>query len=103
MADSAAKPVVLWASSCYGAKTREPLVTIHWQDVVQQITPNEARSFAFAIIVAAEASEQDAFLFETVKAKGLSDEQASGLLIEFRSWRERRERGVNNHDDGETL
>lgn len=86
--------VTLWASSGYGANTRQPFVTIHWKDVVQQLSPEKAREFAMSILEAAEAAEQDAFMFEfTQKACDFDDQAAAALLNEYRLWREKRQRG----------
>lgn len=89
--------LVLWASSGYGVKTRKPFVTIHWKDVVEQLSPADARRFALSIIEAAEAADQDAFLFEWVKqVTGIDDAGATRLLIEYREWRAKHE----EHPDG---
>lgn len=83
--------LTLWASSGYGGKTRKPFVSIHWKDVVGQLSPEAARQFALSLIGAAEAAEQDAFVFECGKGSiGASDEGAAVLLREFRKWREKR-------------
>lgn len=79
--------------SLYGAKTKQPLVSLHWQDTAVQLTPAQAREMAGNLVQAAEASEQDAFLFEWSQAAVGCDEQAAARLIEaFRSWRIARER-----------
>ena len=84
-------PVILWASSGYGANTRQPFVTIHWKDVVVQCSPDEARQFASAIIQAAEAAEQDGFMVEfTKESVGFDDAAAAAFLDQYRQWREKR-------------
>ena len=84
--------VTLRASSGYGANTRQPFVTIHWKDVVQQLAPEKAREFALSILEAAEAAEQDAFLVEfTQKACDFDEQSAAALLVEYRLWREQRQ------------
>ena len=90
-ADTKEGRVTLWASSGYGGKSRQPFVSIHWKDVMQQLSLEDARRFARSIYEAAEAAEQDAFIFEWVKeATGADDAGAANLLHEYRRWRERR-------------
>lgn len=90
--DAGAEPqrVTLWASSGYGAKTRKPFVAIHWKDVMEQLSPEEARAFALSVLEAAEAAIQDAFIIEWV-LKTINGDEAAGiaLLREFREWREK--------------
>lgn len=81
----------------YGAKARQPLVQIQVQDVPVQCTPAEARAFAQTLMEAAEAAEQDAFLFEFTRTVVLAshpetegDAAAVKLLQEYREWRARR-------------
>ena len=83
--------LTLWASSGYGANSRQPFVTVHWKDVVVQLSPDDARRFAISIVEAAEAAEQDAFLVEfTKESVGFDDAAAIALLSEYRTWREKR-------------
>jgi len=44
----------VWVSSCYRFKTRKPLVNIHYQDTVLQISAAEARDLAGHLIMVVE-------------------------------------------------
>ena len=70
----------------------EPFVQLLLDDkLIGQFSPEECRDHARAITEAAEAAEQDAFLFDFVKTKlDGSEEQAMAMLIEFRRYREAR-------------
>lgn len=81
----------LWVKSIYGAQARQPFVGLHFQDTVIQLEPEKAREVARMLFEAAEAAEQDAFLFEwAVKDAGVSEGGAASLLHQFRKWREER-------------
>lgn len=80
-------------TSGYGWKHRQPFisVTVGAKDFHVQMSTDEARDLAMNLIQAAEAAEQDAFLFEWAQREvGVNDKQAAGLLSEFRKWREER-------------
>ena len=67
----------------------EPFVQIT-QDgrVLAQLTPGEAAHHAFLILEATEACQSDAFLVAWVTEHvGAGQEQAAGLLDDFRKWR----------------
>jgi hypothetical protein len=58
--------------------------------VVGQLTPAEARAHAYGVLEAAEAAETDAFLFGwVIQHVGAGQEQAAGLLADFRRFRAR--------------
>lgn len=89
---------VIHVSSGFGANTREPFVEIQMEyplDHPLQLHPDEAREFATNLLQAAEAADQDQFIFEFFEnimgegtEKGL---QAGGkALIEFRNFRDER-------------
>jgi len=67
-----------------------PFVQLIMDDkVIGQMTPEEARDHARAITEAAEAAEQDSFLLHFAKSKlGCDVQQAMGLILEFRHYRE---------------
>lgn len=84
----------LWVRSIYGMKARQPLVELHHQDMVIQLDVAAAREVAGNLLQAAEAAEQDAFLFQWSQAQvGCTDEAAVSLLRQFRMWREARREG----------
>lgn len=87
---------VINVTSGYGGNTRRPFVEIHTDKlkVPLQLSPEEARDLAQNILQAAEASEQDAFIFEFHRDLMHGDEKvAATMLIEFRKWRD--EHGQN--------
>lgn len=80
-----------WAQSAYGMRTKQPIVVLHHQDWVLQVSPEEARGIASSILQAAEAAEQDAFLMEWIQRTTGVDELGAGrLVVEYRDWREKR-------------
>lgn len=78
-------------TSGYGGNTREPFVQVEMdypKDHPLQLAPGEARDLAANLLQAAEAAEQDAFIFEFVSKELHAGENAgANILIEFRKWR----------------
>lgn len=71
------------------AFTGEPFITLQWGDQRGQLTVEEARSHAFAILETCEAATSDAFLFKFMRERVKADEQrAAQLLVAFREYRE---------------
>lgn len=82
-------------TSGYGGNTHQPFVEIHTDKLKEpmQISPSEARDLARNLFEAAEASEQDAFIFEFHSGliDGTEQERMSigaNMLIEFRKFRD---------------
>ena len=69
----------------------EPFIQlIRGDQLIGQMSPQDARDHALAMIEAAEAAEQDAFLVWFVKNKLHGDEHmAVSLLVGFCEWREK--------------
>lgn len=81
----------VWVSSIYGYKTKQPLVEIHYQDTMLQISPTEARSLAASLLLCSEATEQDAFLIEWLQqSMSVEISEAAVVLHEYRDWRKKR-------------
>lgn len=85
---------VIHVTSGFGANTREPFVQVEMEypkDHPLQLHPDEARDLAANLLQAAEAADQDAFLFEFVsKELHAGDNAGGGILLEFRKWRSER-------------
>jgi len=81
----------LWHQSGVNLKG-EPFVQLLLDEqIIAQMSPEAARDHGRAITEAAEAAEQDAFLWDWVIHKVGSDEQrAAGLIAEFRRYRAER-------------
>jgi len=61
------------------------------EEIIAQMSPEQARDHARAVTEAAEAAEQDAFLMEFAQRKiGLGFDEAGKLLIAFRQFRAER-------------
>jgi len=60
------KRSVIMVTSGYGGNTRQPFVEIKTDKLKAplQLSPEEARDLALNLLQAAEAAEQDAFIFE---------------------------------------
>jgi 6-phosphogluconate dehydrogenase len=78
----------LWHQSGVN-RAGEPFIQLILGDkVIAQQTPEMAREHAHAVLEAAEAAEQDAFLVHWVKNVLHQDENVAGhILVDFRNWR----------------
>ena len=85
------KDRTLWHQSGVN-KNGEPFIQLLVDDeVICQLTPDEARDHAKNVLEATEASEQDAFMLEFMqKQVGLDVARAMQVIIDFRLWREKR-------------
>ena len=86
--------------SMVSMRTREPMVSIYWPKDVDaaQLTPDKAREFALSVLQAAEAAEQDEFMFTfATKRIGVDEASAAGLINEYRL-----HRGQERGPDGQT-
>jgi len=85
------KDRTLWHQSGVN-KNGEPFIQLLVDDeVICQLTPEEARDHAKNMLEATEASEQDAFMLSFFRDKLGSDAQAAmRIIVEFRKWREAR-------------
>lgn len=82
---------VLWHQSGINAKGEPFIQLLRGTAVIAQMDPEQARDHARAILEAAEASEQDAFIFDWVMNRvGSGQQQAAGLLQDFRQYRRER-------------
>jgi hypothetical protein len=78
----------LWHQSGVSREGEPFIQLILGEKVVAQQSVEQAREHALAILAAAEAAEQDAFLVYWLKTHVGADERAAaGLLKEFRNWR----------------
>jgi hypothetical protein len=78
----------LWHQSGVN-RAGEPFIQlILGEKVIAQQSIEQARDHAHAILEAAEAAEQDAFLVHWLKSCiGADERAAAGLLQDFRNWR----------------
>lgn len=86
----------IMVTSGYGGNTRQPFVELKTDKLKAplQLSPEEARDLAQNILEAAEAAEQDAFMFEYVsKDLNAGERAAAGIISAFRKWRD--EHGQN--------
>jgi len=82
---------VLWHQSGVNPKGEPFVQLIRGDKVIAQMSPEQARDHGHAIIEAAEAAEQDAFIYDWVLNRvGSGQEQAAGLLVDFRKYRSER-------------
>ncbi len=79
---------VLWHQSGVNAEGEPFVQLLLGMRVIAQQSTEQAREHALAMLEAAEASEQDAFLMDFgQKFCGMSLQQAAALVLEFRGWR----------------
>jgi hypothetical protein len=82
---------VLWHQSGINSQGEPFVQLLQGEKVIGQMTPLEAREHAQAILEAAEAAEQDAFIYDWVLNRvGGGMAQAAGLLRDFRQYRRER-------------
>jgi hypothetical protein len=88
MSDDQESGLPLWHQSGVN-RAGEPFIQlILGEKVIAQQSVQQAREHALAILEAAEAAEQDAFLVHWVKKViGGNEAAAAGLLQDFRAWR----------------
>lgn len=84
------KRKTIWVESGYGGNTRQPFVEIKTDKLKEplQLSPKEARDLAQNLLQAAEAAEQDAFIFEFHRDLLGDDRMGASMLVEFRKWRD---------------
>jgi hypothetical protein len=87
MTDKPEEGLPLWHQSGVN-RDGEPFVQLILGDkLVAQQSVQQAREHAMAVLEAAEAAEQDAFLVDWVKRVGADERAAAGLLQDFRNYR----------------
>lgn len=85
------KEHVIWHQSGVNPDGEPFVQLLQDMTVIGQMSPQQAREHGQAIIEAAEAAEQDAFLWDWVINKtGSGKVQAAGLIADFRKYREER-------------
>jgi hypothetical protein len=94
---------VLWHQSGVG-KDGEPFVQLLMGErIICQMDVNQARDHARVVLEAAEAAEQDAFIYDwVINRVGSGQTQALGLLQDFRQYRRERtgkSSGARDHRD----
>jgi len=88
MSDQKLPDDVLWHQSGVNAQGEPFVQLIQGTAVIAQMSCEQARDHGHAILEAAEAAEQDAFIFDWVLNRvGAGASQAAGLLADFRKYR----------------
>jgi hypothetical protein len=83
------KQSVLWHQSGVNKKGEAFVQLFHNDDIICQLTPEQARDHAKNILEAAEASEQDAFMLHFFTTQvGADLQHALQIIVQFRKWRE---------------
>lgn len=88
MSDKSPQNRTLWHQSGV-SPTGEPFIQLLLDEqIIAQLSPEMARDHARAILEAAEAAEQDAFIMAFAQKRiGLDFTQAGRLLMDFRAYR----------------
>ncbi|MGO9893120.1 MAG: hypothetical protein ACLPX8_02760 [Bryobacteraceae bacterium] len=82
---------ILWHQSGINQKGEPFVQLLRGTEIVCQMDTEQARQHAHAILEAAEAAEEDSFIFDWVlNHVGSGKEQAMGLIIDFRKYRAER-------------
>lgn len=86
MSDEKYQP--LWHQSGLNIRGEPFVQLIQGETVIGQMSAEEARAHAQAVLESAEASEQDAFMFDFARHQiGLDDQGAMRLIMAFREYR----------------
>jgi hypothetical protein len=89
------KSVNLSITSIVSARDGKPYVCYSYGDFEAQMTPEEACRHAYYLIEAAQAALCDGFLLEFMRTEiKAPDEHITGLLRDFREFRDRRRQEV---------
>lgn len=84
------KPRVVWVGAIVAENTGEPVVTLSVGDqLIGQLTPDQARGVAIHLLEAADTAKLDAFTLGFFESRGMSRGHAGGFVAEFRRWREK--------------
>ena len=87
MSDEPELPV--YVRSMFGAKSRQPLVTLVVGERMVQMPPTKAREIAMMLLECAEAAQTDGFLIRFLGDRlGIEEARTVQLLAEFRKTRE---------------
>lgn len=79
---------IIWHQSGVNAKGEPFVQLLKGKTVLGQMSPEQARDHGHAILEAAEAAEQDAFIYDWVQRKlEMPPAIAGRLLLEFRQYR----------------
>jgi hypothetical protein len=82
---------VLWHQSGINPKGEPFVQLLRGNTVIGQMSAEEARDHARTILEAAEAAEQDSFMWDwVINRVGTGEQQAAGLLVDFRKFRRER-------------
>lgn len=81
---------VFWVSSMFGAKTRQPLVSITFRDVSVDITPADARAVAYNLLDAAAAADYDGIVWDVMHDVGMDDIETAKMMHLFRTNRDKK-------------
>ena len=85
------KNSIIWHQSGINPKGEPFVQLLRNQEIVGQFTPELAREHAQQTLEAAEAAEQDAFMWDFAKTKlGVDSNQAFTLIMEFRKYRQQK-------------
>lgn len=85
------KEQILWHQSGINPKGEPFVQLLLGEKIVAQMSVEQARDHAKAMIESAEAAEQDAFIYDWVINKvGSGPAQAAGLINDFRKYRAER-------------
>jgi len=87
-APGAGDNAIIWHQSGINQRGEPFVQLLRGDQIIGQMDPEQARDHARAILEAAEAAEQDAFIFQWVQERvGAGPQQAMGLIVEFRQYR----------------
>ena len=79
---------ILWHQSGINPAGEPFVQLLRGTEIVCQMEPEQARDHARAILEAAEAAEQDAFIWDwVIHQVGCGPNQAAGLIADFRRYR----------------
>ena len=93
-------PSSFWVTSLFGHHTKRGLVELHYQDWSLQLDTQAARKIAADILEAAEAADQDQFIYDFFTGDlGLPEGETFKIFQRFRERRAQRIRQGAHHDE----
>jgi hypothetical protein len=82
--------------SMVASQSKQGMVVLRWGTMSGELTPNEARLHALAILEAADAAETDEFIWNWLEKidQDMPPERRAAILQDFRAYRDEKAKPV---------
>lgn len=89
-----------WVTSMFGARSRQPLVSVTFRAESVDITPGDARALAYNLLDAAAAADYDGVVWDACHDVFTMDDVATAKMMQvFREARAKRDGMIDDEDD----